>query len=128
MDAFDLARRTADKSVPQFTKYQHSSVILDRKGRIIATGNNHYAGQIILTGEEEKLNKTVHSEIHALTKVGVRKLQGATILNYARTNVAAILARPCPNCWETLKKFGFRKVFYTVRSDVTRPTWVEERF
>lgn len=128
MDAFDRARVTAAKSNSSgVTRYQHSSVILDRKGRTIASGRNHFAGLIIET-EEGEINKTVHSEVHALTKVNIRRLSGATMVNYARTNVAAILARPCPNCWTMLKKLGFTKVFYTERSDLDKPVWVEERF
>lgn len=129
MDAFDLARVTANKSNSSgVTRYQHSSVILDRKGRTIASGRNHFAGLIIETDDGNEINKTVHSEVHALTKVNIRRLNGATVINYARTNVAAILARPCPNCWAMLKKLGFKKVFYTERSDLDKPVWVEERF
>lgn len=127
LDAFDLARVTATKSKPSVTRYQHSSVILDSKGRIIATGKNHFAGLIIST-ESGDINKTVHSEVHALTKVNIRRLSGATMVNYARTNVAAILARPCPNCWAMLKKLGFAKTLYTVRSNLEKPMWREERF
>lgn len=129
MDAFDLARVTATKSNSSgVTRYQHSSVILDRKGRIIASGRNHFAGLVIESEEGTEINKTVHSEVHALTKVNIRGLNGATVVNYARTNVAAILARPCSNCWTMLKKLGFKKTFYTVRSDLNKPMWVEERF
>lgn len=127
IDALDLARVTAIKSKPSVTRYQHSSVILDKKGRIIATGRNHFAGLIISTDSGD-INKTVHSEVHALTKVNIRGLSGATMVNYARTNVAAILARPCPNCWTMLKKLGFAKTLYTVRSNLDKPMWREERF
>jgi len=129
LDAFDLARVTAKKSnTSSITRYQHSSVILDRKGRIIASGRNHFDGRIITTDDGGEINKTVHSEIHALTKVNIRGLSGAIMVNYARTNVAAILARPCANCWPMLKKLGFTKVFYTVRSNLNKPMWREERF
>lgn len=129
MDPFDLARVTANKSNSSgVTKYLHSSVILDRKGRPIASGRNHFAGLVIESEDGKDINKTVHSEVHALSKVNIRALDGATVINYARTNVAAILARPCPNCWGILKKLGFKKTFYTVRSNLTKPLWMEERF
>lgn len=127
-DAFDLARKTAGKTDPQITRYRHASVILDRRGRVIATGVNHWRGKIIYVESEGLLNKTIHSEVHALEKVNIRRLGDAVIINYARTEVASILARPCLNCWSVLKRLGFRKVFYSVRSDLTRPVWVEERF
>lgn len=127
MKAFDTARNAAQKASPQVTRYLHSSVILDRKEKIIAVGRNHYQGLIIQT-EEGPIRKTVHSEIHALYQVNVKRLDGATIINYACTNVASILARPCDDCWAILNKLGFRKVFYTLRSDIRKPTWREEIF
>lgn len=126
-DAFDIARDTAARSEPIVTKYMHSAVILDRKGRIISTGRNYFAGkQIEVDGEY--INKTIHAEVHALSKVNIRRLDNATIINYGRTNVAAILSRPCDNCWTILERLGFAKVFYTVRSDLQKPLWREEYF
>lgn len=127
-DPFDLARQIADSADPKVTHYLHASVILDRKGRIIGTGKNHYVGKKILSDEGTFIDKTVHSEAHALRRVDIRRLDDAVIINYGRTNVAAILARPCPTCWSILRKLGFKKVFYTVRSDLMKPMWVEERF
>lgn len=124
----EVARLIAGRTDPQVTKYFHSSVILDRQGRVIATGVNHFSGKFIFLEGEGELDKTVHSEVHALQKVNIRRLDGAVIINYAKTNVASILARPCENCWTILAKLGFKKVFYTTRSDLTKPLWVEERF
>lgn len=125
-DAFDIARRIAGTTDPQITHYFHSTVIIDRKGRVIGRGRNHFRGLIIDT-VEGPLRKTIHSEIHALEQVNIRRLNGATIINYARTNVASILARPCDNCWAILKKLGLKKIFYSVRSDLEKPLWKEER-
>ena len=128
-DAFDLARSVAAKSDPMITKYQHASVILDRKGRIIAHGKNHYAGHLTFADDGLGIiRKTVHSEIDALSKVNIRRLEDATIINYARTNVSAILAMPCENCWPLLRRLGFKKVFYTIRSMTDAPTWKESYF
>jgi deoxycytidylate deaminase len=111
------------------TRYQHSSIILDREGRIIGTGVNHFRGKVIKSMDSDgPIDKTIHSEIHALERVNIRRLDDAVIINYGKTNVAAILSRPCENCWTILKKLGFKKVIYTVRSDIMKPTWVEERF
>ena len=127
-DPFDVAKNIASSADPKVTHYLHSSVILDREGRIISTGKNHYTGKYVLTDDGAYIKKTVHSEVHALTRVDIRRLDNAVIVNYARTNVAAILARPCDNCWVILRKLGFKKVFYTVRSDLQKPLWREERF
>ena len=126
-DPFDVAKKLAGKTDPQVTRYMHSSVIIDREGRIIGRGVNHYAGDIIIADDTGlPLDKSVHSEIHALRKVGIRKLNGATIINYARTNVSSNLSRPCPNCMAILRKLGFRKVYYSIRSDLRNPIWKEE--
>lgn len=127
LDAFEVARDTSKKASASNTKYRHSSVIVDRKGRIISTGRNYFAGNTVDTGEDI-IDKSVHSEIHALSKVDIRRLDGAVIVNHARTNVASILARPCQNCWPILKKLGFKKVFYSTRSDSDNPEWKEEYF
>jgi len=128
-DPFDVAKKIAGKTDPQVTRYLHSSVILDRNGRIIGTGVNHYDGKVITADDTGlPLDKSIHSEVHALTKVGVRKLQGATIINYSKTNVASNLSYPCPNCYAVLKKLGFRKLFYSIRSDLNNTVWNEEKF
>ena len=126
-DPFDIARDIAGRTHPQVTRYLHSSVISDRKGRVIGVGRNYFAGLVIDT-EEGPISRTVHSEIHALSRVNIRRLEGAVIYNYAKTNVASILARPCGNCWAILRKLGFRKVFYTIRGPIDTPLWKEERF
>jgi deoxycytidylate deaminase len=127
-DAFDIARNAAGKTHPIVTRYKHSSVLLDRKGRIISVGRNYFAGTVIEGDDGGLINKTVHSEIHALAQVNIRRLDGCTILNYGKTKVASILARPCDSCWIILKKLGLKKVFYTIRSDLHSPTWREEFF
>ena len=126
-DVFELARKAAEKSSPQVTKYRHSSIIIDRTGKILSTGYNHFAGKRIQI-EDSIINKTIHSEAHALTKVNLKKLDNSVIINYGRTNISAILSRPCPNCWTILKKLGFKKMFYTVRSDLKKSLWKEEYF
>jgi tRNA(Arg) A34 adenosine deaminase TadA len=127
LDGFEVARKAAGKTDPIITRYLHASVLLDRRGKIIAVGRNHFAGGQVDTGDGI-IDKSMHSEIDALRKVNIRRLNGAVIINYARTNVASNLARPCPNCWTVLKKLGLRKVFFSIRSELDIPIWVEEYF
>lgn len=127
-DPFDIARNAAGKTHPIVTRYKHSSVLLDRKGKIIAVGRNYFAGKVLEIAKDEFVNKTVHSEIHALAQVNIRRLDDCTIINYGKTKVASILARPCDSCWIILKKLGLKKVFYTVRSNLHEPMWKEEWF
>ena len=127
VDPFDKARKLAGKTDPVVTGYYHSSVILDRKGRIISTGVNHFNGHQIIVPSEGEIDKTIHSEVHALTKVNIRRLNDAVMINYARTNVRTIMSRPCATCWAILTKLGFRKVIYSVRSaSLESPIWKEE--
>lgn len=125
-DAFDIAKAAAIKSSPLVTRYLHSSVILDRKGRVIAVGKNHFTGKMVMSDDGHPIKKTIHSEVHALNQVNIRRLDGATIINYARTNVASNMARPCGNCLIILRKLGFKKMFYSVRSSLAKPIWIEE--
>ena len=129
-DPFDVAKNIAGRTDPIVTRYFHSSVLLDRRGRIISTGRNHFTGSIItaVDSENDFIAKTIHSEVHALSRVNIRRLAGATIINYARTNVSSILSRPCPNCWRILEKLGLKKVFYSTLSDMLTPSWQEEYF
>jgi len=128
-DPFDLARHIAGRTDPIITRYLHSAVIISRRGDVIGTGVNHFRGRnVFVESENNWLDKTVHAEVHALSKVNIRWLSDAVVISYARTNVASILARPCPNCWEMLKHLGFRKVFYSTRSELDKPVWREEKF
>lgn len=127
LDGFELARKITDKSDPIITRYLHGSVVLDRRGRVIATGRNHFAGGTVDTGEGI-IPKSIHAEVHALTRLNIRRLNDATMINYSRTKVASNLARPCDNCWAILEKLGFKKVFYSIRSDLNKPKWQEEYF
>lgn len=129
-NAFDAVKSAAAKHDPVVTKYRHTAAIITRKGQFIALGKNTYQGGSIEL-PEGVLFRTIHAEINALYKVSVRRLQGATILSYGRTDVSAITARPCDNCWAVLKKLGFKKVIYTVLVegyDADTPTWREENF
>lgn len=129
-DAFDVVKAAAAKNDPLITKYKHAASIVTRKGQLIATGRNNYQGGTVDT-PEGILDKTIHAEIDALKKVSIRRLQGAILVSYGRTDTSAINARPCNNCWPVLKKLGFKKVFYTVYvngNDADVPTWKEEIF
>lgn len=126
-DAFDIARRIAGTTDPQVTHYLHSTVIVSRRGQIIAKGRNHWRGQIISTAEGP-IRRTIHSEVHALEQVNIRRLTDAIVINYCRTAAHTLLARPCDNCWSILQNLGLKKIFYSVRSELDRPLWKEERF
>lgn len=129
-DAFEVVKNAAAKNDPLVTKYRLAAAIVTRKGQLIATGRNNYQGGIVQT-PDGPLDKTIHAEIDALFKVSIRRLQGAVIVVYGRTDASTITSRPCDNCWKVLKKLGFKKVFYTIYVEgvgADNPTWREENF
>lgn len=124
-DPFDLVKQITGRTHPIVTRYLHGSVILDRNGRIISWGQNHFAGRVIRIDDGGLVSKTVHSEVHALSKVNIRGLSGATIINYGKTNVRSILSKPCANCNVIIRQLGFKKLFYSLESPLNSPVWKE---
>lgn len=129
MDIYDQVRNAAQRAEPLgHTQYKHSSAIITSKGKVIAIGRNHYRGETIAADDGHPIHKTVHSEIHALYQVNVRRLQGAIIINYACRR-DTVIARPCDTCWSILKKLGFKKVIYSIHGPIDGPhKWKEEEF
>lgn len=132
MDVYDAVRNAAARAEPLgHTRYKHSSAIISAKGKTLAIGRNHYRGEVIAADDGHPIHKTVHSEIHALTKVNVRRLSGAIMVNYACTTNAgnAVISRPCDICWAVLRKLGFKKIVYSLHAPVNGPyRWKEELF
>lgn len=126
-DAFDLVKGAAEKHDPQITRYKHTAALISKKDQLIAIGRNYYDGKEIET-DEGILSKTIHAEINALSKVNIRRLDGAILLSYSRTKATTRLGRPCDNCYAVLKKLGLKKMFYSMPSSLETPVWKEEQF
>jgi len=130
-DIYDRIRNAALSAAPAgATKYLHASALISAKGKVISIGRNHYRGELI-EGEFGPIKRTMHSEIHALYQVNVRRLSGATIINYACSNGPnhnAVVSRPCDTCWSILKKLGVKKVLYSAHPQNGKQVWKEERF
>lgn len=126
-DAFDLVKAAAEKHEPQITKYKHSVAIVSRKDSMLCIGRNYYDGKQVNTSDGI-MSRTVHAEIDALSKVNIRRLDGAIVISFAQTRATVIKARPCINCWAVLAKLGLSKVFYTMPSPLSAPLWKEEMF
>jgi len=129
LDIYDAVRNAAQRAETLgHTRYKHSSILISAKGKVIAVGRNHFKGEMIAADDGRPIHKTVHSEIHALWQVNVRRLSGATIVNYACRN-DTVVARPCDTCWRILKKLGLKKVIYSIHGPLAGPhKWKEEVF
>lgn len=102
-------------------KYLLGCAIMIQGKKIISTGANiqtkthpyiHYNGSFF--------NRGIHAELSAIFRVKNKEnLEGATIYIYRQTkNGDFANARPCPMCFELIKKYGFKKMVYTTDSGI----------
>jgi len=106
----DIARKTATKST---MKYKVSCVLVDRRGRVVATGYNHRCTNGRCMG-----NHSVHAEADALSKV--KKIpDGSNLTAFIyRMNSKAI--DPCSACEKLLKAYGIENVFCTHETHIKK--------
>ena len=99
-DLYDLIALAAKIAKRSPNKMQHGALVLDRKHKVLAYGNNY---------------KFTHAEIAALRKIPERARQGTIIISVRLTQGGHDVsnARPCSACQKALKKYGVREVFYT---------------
>ena len=102
-------------------KYQLGCSIMIHGKKLIASGANvqtkthpyiHYNGEFF--------NRGIHAELSAIFRVKNREiLKGATIFIYRQTKTGEFAnARPCPMCYELIKKYGFKKMIYTTDTGI----------
>ena len=61
--------------------------------------------------------RTLHAEVDAILGIPLKDLPGCDVYVYREfKNGKAALAKPCPSCYHTLRKYGIRRVFYTTSS------------
>lgn len=93
------AIKTANKSKCRF---KVSCVLVDKKGKIIATGFNHHAKNGRNMGMP-----TVHAEVDALNKV--KKPSNNLIAFIYRKNARKI--NPCESCSQLLRAYGIKTIY-----------------
>ncbi len=102
------------------SKFHIKATIFDRKGKILAEGQNSYikshpmqAKYANKCGYEDKI--FLHAEISALVKC---KSQGHSmrIERYNRKG-EPLLAKPCPICELAIKEHGIKEISYTVGTE-----------
>ena len=98
MELMNIAIATSNKSD---CKHRVACLLVDERGRIVATGYNHHSET------SKKLNlHTVHAECDALSKV--KKDAGNLTCFLYRHNNNPIHACPC--CLVLLKAYGVKKI------------------
>lgn len=116
--AKEIARLMAGRSDSRFD-FRHGAAII-KNSKIIAVGHNYadsrsFGNQTIFT---------VHAEIDAINHTNIRALRGATMVLYAEQHKGRVkCSRPCPNCFQIMRKLGFKRVIYS-----TPEGWKKENF
>jgi len=106
--AKELVRLMARRSDPRFD-FRHGAAII-KNSKIIAVGHNYADGRNL--GNE--MIYTIHAEIDAINHTNIRALRGATMVLCAEQHKGyAKCSRPCPNCFQIMRKLGFKQVIYS---------------
>jgi deoxycytidylate deaminase len=105
-------------------KYVIFARALDRRGRVISTGENNYNKTHPLmqhfaekVGLDEKIY--LHAEVLALIRAGEAKVHTLVVARY-NSDGSPALAKPCPVCQAAIKAWGVKEIIYT--TDVVKET------
>lgn len=92
-------------------------------GKVLSIGFNNYRRKVnYIKGlgnlkhfddPISEYNMSLHSEIHTLLKLGDIDYSSVQMFNvHISRNGKCSMSKPCPNCIETLRRVGVRKIFY----------------
>ena len=116
--SIDRAMSEAAKSI---MRHRHGAVIVDKRGRVLATGWNQLKTHprqkaFSLSLFQEYTREHLHAEVHAIINCErLRLMDKAHKIYVARlTAVGTGLSRPCSICQEALDKTGIKLVEYTL--------------
>lgn len=107
-EVFEVAKKTASKSP---CRYKVSCILVDRRGKIIRRGFNHWS-----TGN--KMGKrTVHAEKDAL-ETCMKPSTGLTAFIYrSGAGGATRNINCCDACRSLMKAYGIEKIFYMTENE-----------
>lgn len=99
-------------------RYKHSALLLNKKLNIISTGYNYRT-------IKNKYNYSIHAEEQCLSnmlnkqKYNNRKKMNKYILLIIRIDKDNNFAYsyPCDNCLNIIKKFGIKKIYYSINNN-----------
>ena len=104
------------KNVATFSNYKvKMSAILIHHGKIISTGFNQIKSNPGQWSYGDKVS--IHAEANCIKGCLKKNFEGATMIVYRESkgrNPMPRIARPCSECFDLCRKFGIRKVIYTV--------------
>ena len=113
---------TTHKTVPR-KKFTLIATTFDRKGAVIATGQNEYTRShplqkyfSVKAGESEHKHWK-HAELSAILQSKNKQIHSIFVQRFAADGSQA-LAKPCLSCQEAIKAFGIKKVYYTTPEGV----------
>ena len=103
------------KNVSKYSNYplQMGAVIVD-KNHPIAVGFNIKKTHPTFANPEITISGCIHAEIRAIMNCGF-EVTGCDIYIYREHKDAVpALARPCEMCYNILKDYGIKRIFYTI--------------
>lgn len=108
--SLEKGQEAVEESHKSVAKFKLGAVILDKRGRVVASGHNDTRKGSSVFGS--KVFKTLHAEGAALRSASKRGIDvsGMTMLIFRKGNN---LSMPCPSCQAMLKQAGIKKVYYS---------------
>ena len=92
---------------------KHSAGIINNN-KLISIGINRY-----------KNNSTIHAEVDAILKSGIKNLKGFDII-VIRFTCQLNNSRPCNNCIDFMLKKGIRKVYYSDKNGDIKQEYIND--
>ena len=99
------------KNVSKLSDYKIKiGAVLVKGGSVISVGFNKFRYDKEFSSPPKD---TLHAEM-ACIKYSNRDIDGSVIYVYRENSKGIALSKPCHNCMDKLKKFGVKKVYYTI--------------
>ena len=94
----------------------------DKKGRVLAVGENSYTKThplMFTHGKRIGLDDKIflHAEVQAILRCGDKKIYSILVERYSADG-APLLAKPCPVCESVIRDFRIPEVMYTTEAGV----------
>ena len=100
------------RNVSQYSTYKYRVGAVIAKKKPVSVGFNIVKSHPMYSNN---LRTTVHAEMNAILNSDCENLIGATIFVFrADRNGFPAIARPCEDCLKTLKKYGIKKMTYSI--------------
>ena len=109
-------RRILNEEYSAHIQHRHAAIIV-KSGRVLSMGRNRNKTHpdSVLYEDGEKILKTIHAELDAISKVkNKEQLRGATIY-VARLGRSGHpgMSCPCKMCQQLINKYGFKRAVFT---------------